>query len=171
MKNDITIIVGTDKNNAIGKDNDIPWYIPEDFKYFRERTMDKPLVLGRRTWESLPKKPLPNRNHYIITRNEDYEILTDSEDGIESVMFFNNLEDALNAARLEQKEIMVIGGAEIYKQALPYTDKILRTLIDLEVHGDTYFPIITEDFELVRSDSNLSSEGVKYTFETYERKL
>jgi dihydrofolate reductase len=161
----ITIIVATDKNNVIGNENDIPWHIPEDFKYFKEQTMNKPIILGRKTWESLPRKPLPNRIHYIISRNENYDV-TEYKD----VYCFNSLEDAINQAKIEQQEIMIIGGAEIYKQALPFTDKILRTLIDLEVQGDTYFPEIPKEFELTNSIKMLSQDDIKFYFETYERK-
>lgn len=119
-------------NRVIGKDNQIPWHLPEDLKQFQETTMGYPLIMGRKTFESIGR-PLPGRRTIIITRNKDYP-----EKG---VTVAGNLEQALELCRGNDK-VFIAGGGEIFRQALPIADTIILTTLDREVEGDVFFPEI-----------------------------
>ena len=123
----ISLIVAMAKNRVIGKDNAMPWHIPEDFKYFKETTMGRPIVMGRKTYESLGRL-LPGRENRIVTRQKDYRV--------EGAQVFHSLEEACRG----QGEIFVIGGAEIYQAAMSMADRIYITLVDREFEGDAVFP-------------------------------
>lgn len=130
------LIVAMDRKRVIGRDNSLPWHIPEDLRHFRELTMGKPLVMGRRTWESIGR-PLPGRPSLVISRDPAF-----AADGAE---VFRSLEAALQraeslAARSGADEIMVIGGAQIYAEALPRVARLYITEVHAEVPGDTWFP-------------------------------
>jgi len=132
--NELTIIVAAGENNAIGKDNDLIWHLSDDLKRFKSLTNGHHIIMGRKTFESFPK-PLPNRTHIVITRQEDYKAPS-------GVIIVNSLEDALDAARLD-KQPFIIGGGEIYKQAMPLVDKIEITRVHSEFKdADTFFPEI-----------------------------
>lgn len=127
-----SIIVAKAKNNVIGKDNDLVWNLPADQKYFRNTTMGHYVIMGRKTFESLPK-PLPGRVNIIITRNRDYKK--------EGAVVFNQLEDAFSFASSQgQQEVFILGGGEIYKKTLATVDKLYITEIDADFKGDTFFP-------------------------------
>lgn len=133
-QSNITLIVAAGEDNAIGKDNDLIWHLSDDLKRFKGLTNDHHIIMGRKTFESFPK-PLPNRTHIVITRQDNYQVPN-------GVIVVNNLEDAFDAAR-NDKQPFVIGGGEIYKQAMPFASKIELT----RVHGsfenaDTFFPEI-----------------------------
>ncbi len=160
----ISIIVAVDKNLGIGKNNSIPWDIPEDLKRFKDLTTGHPVIMGRKTWESIPEKfrPLPNRENIIISRNTDY-----SASGAKTG---ESIEQAIDTAKnLEGgEEIFIIGGGEIYKQALPHTDRLYLTIIDANLETDTSFPEYSEfKKEIYREDKE--SNGFRYTFLTLER--
>ncbi len=130
----ISIVAAVAKNNVIGSKNDLPWYIPEDLKRFKELTTGHTVLMGRKTYESIIKrlgKPLPNRNNIIITRQNNYK----APEGVEA---YSSLDDALAAHR--DDEIFVIGGAAIFKETLPLADRLYITHIDKEYEGDVYFP-------------------------------
>ena len=110
----ITLIAAAAENNALGKDNDLLWHLPEDFKRFKQITSGHYIIMGRKTFESFPK-PLPNRTHIIITRQKEY--LADG------CLVVHSLEEALEISP-QNEEVFIIGGAQIYKQALPFADKI-----------------------------------------------
>ncbi len=130
----ISIIAAIGKNNELGKENKLLWSLPADMKHFREITSGHTVIMGRKTFESIGK-PLPNRKNIVITRDENYK-----KEGIEVV---HSLEDAISIARQGLAEIFVIGGAEIYKQALPVADKLYITHVDAEnKNADTFFPEI-----------------------------
>lgn len=137
LKNsEITLIVAAGEDNAIGKDNDLIWHLSDDLKRFKSLTNGHHIIMGRKTFESFPK-PLPNRTHIVITRQDNYQV----PDG---VIVVNNLEDAFDAAR-NDKQPFVIGGGEIYKQAMPFADKIELTRVHESFHdADTFFPEINE---------------------------
>ena len=118
------------ENRVIGNDNSLPWYLPADLKHFKAMTVGKPIIMGRKTWESLPGK-LPERPHIVISSNPDYEA--------EGCLVVPSLDHALRAAG-DVPEIMVVGGAMLYAQALPLADKIYLTLVETEAEGDTVFP-------------------------------
>jgi dihydrofolate reductase len=129
----VALIVAVAENGVIGRDNALPWRIPEDMKWFKARTMGKPCVMGRKTWESFPKRPLPGRTNIVVTRDPAYRA--------EGAVVVSSLQAALDVAAGEDPdEIMVLGGAEIYAQALPLADRIYLTSVHGEVAGDTTFP-------------------------------
>src|SRR3989339_1546089 len=129
----ISIIVGMTKTGVIGKDNKLPWHIPDDLQNFKLLTEGKVVIMGRKTFESLPKKfrPLPNRHNMIISR---------SQDQIEGAEVCTSIEQALEKGKSFQKDIFVIGGAAIFTQALPFVDTMFISYIKKEYEGDIYFP-------------------------------
>lgn len=131
----ISLIAAIAQNNCIGKNNTLPWHIPEDFKHFKTVTKGHPVLMGRKTWESLPEKsrPLPNRKNIVITRQTDYVV----PEGVER---FHTVEEAVAAHPNE--EIMVIGGAEIYRQTIGIADTLYITHVNQTVDGDAFFPEI-----------------------------
>lgn len=125
----ISLVVAMAKHRVIGKDKQMPWHLPADLAHFKKITLGKPVIMGRKTFESIGK-PLPGRRNIVITRQET------KIDGCE---VFHSLEQALSAVAHE-KEIMVIGGGSLYRQALPLAHRLYLTFIDLDVAGDTFFP-------------------------------
>lgn len=124
------------RNRTIGRNNALPWHLPEDLKFFKRVTMGKPIIMGRKTWESIGR-PLPGRCNIVISRNKNFQA-----DGIETV---NSLQQAISLAeQISQRdgvdEVCVIGGAEIYAQALPLADRLYLTQVHADVEGDTFFP-------------------------------
>ena len=160
----VALVAAVARGGVIGRDSGIPWRLPEDMQRFRTITMGHPVVMGRRTWESLPDqfRPLPGRGNVVVTRNSDW-----SAQGADRA---GSIEDALRLLEGEDT-VFVIGGGEIYAAALPSADELLLTEIDAEIEGDTYFPNWDpDDFEEVARERNVSSEGVPFSFVTYERR-
>jgi len=143
----IAHIAAISKNNCIGQDNALPWHLPEDLQHFKNLTNGRVVLMGRKTWESLPAKfrPLPNRKNIIITRQTDYSV----PDGVE---VYQNIDEALDARR--EKDIMIIGGAQIYKQTMSKADTLYITQVKQTVAGDAYYPEINPDIwkEVERED-------------------
>ena len=131
----VSLIWAMADNRVIGINNSLPWKLPADMKWFRKQTMGKPIIMGRLTFESFGAKPLPGRRNIIITRNTNYQAK-----GIEVA---SSIEDALEMT-CDVDEVMIIGGASIYKQALPLANRLYMTLVHTDVEGDAWFP----DFEL-----------------------
>ena len=129
----IAFVVAVSRNGVIGRAGGLPWHISTDLKRFKAITMGKPLIMGRKTWESLPKKPLPGRLNIVITRQKNYLA--------EGAVVVSDVASALAAAG-EVEEICVIGGGEIFTKFLAKADRIYLTEVDLEVEGDTRFPVI-----------------------------
>lgn len=127
----ISYVVAVSRNGVIGREGGLPWHISSDLKRFKEITMGKPVVMGRKTWDSLPRKPLPGRRNIVITRQPGF-----TADGAEVVA---TPEQAL-ALCAGEPEVAVIGGGEIYRLFWPMVDRIYLTEVDLEVDGDTHFP-------------------------------
>lgn len=161
-----SIIVAVSKNNMIGKDNSIPWFIPEDLKRFKEITMGKKMIMGRKTFESLPGV-LPGRKHIILTRNKDYKV--DNE----NVEVYYDFDDLINKFKNSEEEIFIIGGSEIYNKFYKHANKLFLTEVDLEVDGDTTFPVIDlNEWDLVNSSSkNISKSNIAYIYKDFTRKL
>jgi dihydrofolate reductase len=136
----VAIHVAIAKNGVIGSDGGLPWRLSTDMKRFKAGTMGKPIVMGRKTWESFPKRPLPGRQNIVITRDRDYRA--------EGADIVHSLDDALALARVRGRcapgtdEICIIGGGEIYAQALPVADTLHVTHVMAEPDGDTRFPAI-----------------------------
>jgi dihydrofolate reductase len=160
----ISAIVATAKNNVIGKDNQIPWYLPADLKYFKKTTLNHHVIMGRKSFQSIGR-PLPKRTNIVITRNAFF-----TATGVQVV---HSIDEALHKALLQgEQEAFIIGGAEIYRQSMPYWDRVYLTRVDLEVEGDTYFPELDpEEWTCVSSEPQEPDEKNKfpYTFEVYER--
>jgi dihydrofolate reductase len=131
----VSLIVAMDKNWLIGANGRLPWHLPDDMKWFREQTMGKPVIMGRKTYESIPEKyrPLPGRHNIVLTRHQVYED--------EHVTIVHNIQSAVAAAG-DAAEIVIIGGAELYTQLLSQADCLYLTCIDAEFEGDAYFPEI-----------------------------
>lgn len=157
----VSLIVAMADNNAIGVDNQLPWHLPADLKYFKAVTMGKPIIMGRKTFESIGR-PLPGRQNIVITRNQDW-----SSDGVTIV---RSTEQAVAAAS-PVDEVMVIGGAEIYRAMLPSVNKLYVTEVALSVEGDAFFPNIdpAEWQEVSREPHAAEADKPAYAFVTYER--
>ena len=156
----ISIIVAIAKNNVIGKDNKLLWHISEDLKRFKKITTDKKMIMGRKTFESLPGI-LPNREHIVITRDENFKVDSDK------VIIEHDLDLVIKKYLKSKDEIFIIGGAEIYKQCLPCAQKLYLTRIDEIFEGDTYFPEVNyDDYSTVYTSNEFVDEknGLKYTF-------
>jgi dihydrofolate reductase len=160
----VSIVAAVARNGVIGRDNSIPWRIPEDLTRFRELTTGHPVVMGRRTWDSLPERfrPLPGRRNVVVTRDSEWRA-----DGAERAA---SLADALvlvsGAPRL-----FVIGGGQLYAEALPLADELLLTEIDSDIEGDTLFPSWERaSFEEVSREEHVSVTGLPFAFATYRRK-
>ncbi len=141
----ISIIVAMSKNYGIGKNNQLPWHLPNDLKRFKQITMGHPVVMGRKTFESILValgKPLPGRDNLILTSSLKFNEVPNSQVG--DYQCFNNIDTLLKhlKANYVDKEIMIIGGAEVYKQFLPLANKIYLTLVDTVLDADVYFPEI-----------------------------
>lgn len=163
----VAMIVAMAKNRVIGVEGQLPWYLPEDLKFFKRMTQAKPLVMGRKTFASIGK-PLPNRLNIVVTRQEAF-----AHDG---VRVCHDLPAALALADQQAtieaaEEIMVMGGGEIYRQAMPYATRLYVTEVDIEVEGDAYFPLLdsSEWRETQRVAGQPNEQQPDYAFVTYER--
>jgi dihydrofolate reductase len=159
----ITLIAAAAENNALGKDNDLLWHLPNDFKRFKEITSGHHIIMGRKTFESFPK-PLPNRTHIIITRQKEYLV--------ENCIVVHSLENAIAIAP-QNEEVFIIGGAQIYEQSIPLADKIDLTRVHTSLDADAFFPEFdTSEWNLVFSEKHFKDEKHQYdfTFETYLKK-
>lgn len=151
----IALVLAVARNGVIGRNGGLPWRISSDLKRFKETTLGKPVIMGRKTWESLPRKPLSGRRNIVITRDPRYEA-----EGAEVV---GGLDEALAcAAQSGGDEICIIGGAEIYRQALPLADRLYLTEVDLAPEGDAYFPSI-DDTEWRETAREVHERGEKDT--------
>jgi dihydrofolate reductase len=161
--NQISLVVAVSENNAIGKDNQLLWHLPADLKHFKNITTGHVIIMGRKTFDSIGK-PLPNRRNIVITRQQELQL-----EGAEVV---NSLEDAIQLAENE-KEIFVIGGAQIYEQAMAICHRIYLTRVHQYFDGDAFFPAIDEQiWKEVAKEDHLPDEKNKfaYTFATLERR-
>lgn len=163
IKNELTIIAAASKNNVIGLDNKLVWDIPRDLKRFKDLTQGHAVIMGRKTFESLPN-PLPYRTNIVVTRNTDYK-----HDG---VIVCKSIDEALNHCKNDSQPF-VIGGGEIYSQTINIVDKIELTRVFKNYKGDAYFPSIPlEKFKLVNEETYefKDIENIKYSFLTYIKK-
>lgn len=159
-----TIIAAAAENDALGKDNDLVWHLPDDFKRFKALTTNHFIIMGRKTFESFPK-PLPNRTHIIITRQNNYTIP-------EGCIVVSSLQKAMDLCPKED-ENFIIGGGQIYKQSIELSDKIELTRVHTTVEADTFFPKIEDDkWSLINSVHHPKDEKHKFdfTYLTYVRK-
>jgi dihydrofolate reductase len=171
----LSLIVAAAENNCIGINNNLPWYLPEDLKYFKQVTMGKPIIMGRKTWESIGR-PLPGRTNIVITRNENYP----EPEGVRVVRTLDAaMELAEAVAEIDgAEELMVIGGAGIYELCLPKADRLYFTRVHAEVEGDAFFPEVDWNQWKLLGEEHHKAEGghgedanrYDYTFCVYDRK-
>jgi dihydrofolate reductase len=167
------------RTRALGKGNDLLFKIPEDLKRFRDITRGHPVIMGRKTWESLPdaSRPLPGRTNIIVSRNTTYQPMTlfshmgKKCHGSTCVHTAQSIRDAIQQARETPgaEETFVIGGSEIFSLALPYTDRLYLTLVESDTEGDVYFPEYEKAFTKKVSEEHSETDGLRYRFVTLER--
>ena len=160
----LALVAACARSGVIGIDNKLPWHLPEDMKFFRETTRGKPVIMGRKTWESLPDafRPLPGRLNIVVSRNPDFHA--------EGGAVVGSLPEAVAAAG-NAEIACVIGGAEIYRQALPLADRLILTEIDRDYAGDAFFPAFDQaEWQEVSRDVRVSESGLPFAFVTYERR-
>ncbi|KKQ45408.1 MAG: Dihydrofolate reductase [Candidatus Moranbacteria bacterium GW2011_GWC2_37_8] len=151
----ISIICAIAENRAIGKNNQLLWHIPEDFKHFKNITSGHVILMGKKTFESIGK-PLPNRANIVITRDTNFSA--------EGIIVANSVEEAINKAKeIEKEEVFIIGGGQIYQQAMNMADKLYLTVVEGIFDADTFFPDYSE-FKNVVSERKSSDENFKYIF-------
>jgi dihydrofolate reductase len=160
----VSLVAAIAHGGVIGREGTVPWRLPEDLAYFRAVTMGQPVVMGRRTWDSLPDRfrPLPGRQNVVVTRDPSWD-----EEGAERA---GSLEEALRLVEGAER-VAVIGGGELYEAALPLADELLLTEVELEVDGDTFFPSLAPGaFEEVAREEHLSEDGTSFAFVRYSRR-
>ena len=160
MTPSLTLIVAYSDNRAIGRDNALPWRLPGDLAHFKRSTLGHPIILGRKTWDSLGR-PLPGRANIVVSRNPDF--------APEGAIVVASLEAAAQACG-DVAEAFVIGGAQIYAQALPLARRVLATEVHAQVEGDAFFPLLPA-FQWKESarERQPAENGYEYDFVTYER--
>ena len=158
----LTLIVAMAENSVIGRDGDLPWRLPEDLKHFKRVTLGKPVIMGRKTWDSLYAKPLPGRRNIVITRNPYFQT-----DGAETA---SSIKEAL-ARVAEAEEAVVIGGAMLFEDALPAARRFHLTEVHAAIEGDTFFPSFdrTHWREISRDDHPANGDSPAYSFVLLER--
>ncbi|HTG57375.1 MAG TPA: dihydrofolate reductase [Niabella sp.] len=161
----ISLVVAASNNNVIGKDNRLVWSLPDDMKHFKNVTWGMPVVMGRKTFESF-KRPLPGRKNIVLSNQKGLKI--------DGAIVLNSVKDvAFMVKEADVKELMVIGGGEIYKMYYPKANRIYMTRVDTVIEGDTHFPVIEEkEWKLVSSIQNKADDkrAFDYTYEVWERK-
>jgi dihydrofolate reductase len=174
----ISLIAAASTNNVIGKDNRLLWHLPNDMKFFKNTTWGMPVIMGRKTFEALAGDPLPGRFNFVITRNKDWAPEGNARDWAPEanarVTIAGDLAQALRlAAETDCKEAFVIGGGQIYAEAMPTADKIYLTRVHTIVEGDTWFPVIDERLWGLTSNMDFpvdEKHAFAYSFQVWERK-
>ncbi len=156
----IALVVAHSRNRVIGRDGGLPWRLPGDMRHFRELTTGHTVLMGRRTFESIPDsfRPLPDRRNLVLSSNPGYRA--------EGAEVFADLSSALEAC---DRDCFVIGGARTYEESLPLAGRLHATEIDADIEGDVYFPAIGTDWRLVEEGDTLSENDLTYRIRTYER--
>jgi dihydrofolate reductase len=160
----ISLLVAMDQKRTIGKDNDLPWHLPADLAFFKRVTMGHPIVMGRKTHESIGRA-LPGRTNIIVTRDKNYSA--------QDCKVIHSIEEIKNIEENKEDEVFVIGGAEIFNKAVHFADRLYITLIEETFAGDTFFPeIIEAEWELVSKEKGIKDEKnpYDYFFLLYKRK-
>ncbi|MDX1666915.1 MAG: type 3 dihydrofolate reductase [Saprospiraceae bacterium] len=160
----VSAIAAMAKNRAIGLDNEIPWYLPADLKYFKRTTLNHHIIMGRKSYEAIGR-PLPKRTNVIVTRNPFFVV--------SNALVVHSVEEALQLARDNgEEEAFIIGGGEIYRQSMVYWQRLYLTEVDCEVKGDVFFPELEPDrWRLISSEPHPADEKneFSYTFKVFER--
>lgn len=160
----IHLIYARAANGVIGLNNTMPWHLPEDLAHFKQLTSGNPVVMGRKTWDSLPERfrPLPGRTNIVVTRNADWSA--------EGVVRASSLEDALQQGAQFGDTVWVMGGAQIYAQALPLADVVEVTIIHQDFEGDAFAPTLGMQWHETSREDHISAKGLPFSFVRYERK-
>ncbi|MBK5279043.1 MAG: dihydrofolate reductase [Bacteroidia bacterium] len=164
----ISLIAALSKNRVIGKDNDLPWHLPDDMKYFMQTTKGRHVIMGRKNYDSIPEKfrPLPNRTNIIVTHQKDFKAA--------NCIVVHSIEEGIELAKKNnEQETFIIGGAEIYKLGLPISQRLYLTEIDAVIEGDTFFPEFKKQNLEEKSRAHHSSDtrhAHAFDFVVYERK-
>lgn len=157
-------IVAASENNVIGSHGDMPWHLPNDFKYFKNKTWGMPVIMGRKSYEAL-KESLPGRTNIVITKKTDFHP--------KGAFVLNNIEGAIEKAKeSDAKEIFIIGGGEIFKQTIGIVSRIYLTRVHATLEGDTYYPDIEKDLWKLVSEQSFPADdknNYPYTFEVWEK--
>lgn len=161
----ITLVVAASDNNVIGKDNQLLWHLPKDMRFFKNTTWGLPILMGRKTFESLGNKVLPGRLNLILSNQKNIKT--------NGATLVHSLQDAVNlAAKQDYKQLMVIGGGQIYELALPLAHTIMLTRVHTTIEGDAFFPALNEDWVKKESTFYNNDEKHSYSFdiECWQRK-
>jgi dihydrofolate reductase len=162
----IHLIFATSRNGVIGVNNQLPWHLPEDLAHFKTTTQGQTVLMGRRTWDSLPKKPLPNRLNLILTHQPNW-----TAPGAHAVHSINEALQVASQLTSSTQPIWVIGGAELYHLTLPIATKLVVTQIEQDVQGDTFAPHIdTTDWQVDSSSHHISQQRIPYTIQHYSKR-
>lgn len=160
----LSLIVAMDKNKVIGQDNDMPWHLPDDLKFFKKNTQNKTVIMGRKTFQSIGSKPLPNRRNIVISRNQSFEA--------NGAALYASVEQAVLSCS-KQEEVMIIGGGQLYKMMLPYATRLYLTHVEASIEGDTIFPSwSSDDWQETNSEYHPVDEKhlFAFTFKTYQKR-
>lgn len=162
----VSAIVAATENWVIGRDNEIPWYLSNDFKYFKKTTMHHHVIMGRKTYHSIGR-PLPKRTNIVLTRDAFYII--------QNCVMAHSIQEALEIALDNgEEEVFIIGGGNIYKESFPLLDRVYLTVVHTELEGDTFFPVLDENewIEVSTSERHNANEknDFDFTFKVFERK-
>lgn len=163
----IHLIYARAANGVIGKDNAMPWHLPEDLAHFKQLTHGCAVVMGRKTWDSLPARfrPLPGRTNIVVTRQADWQ----AEPASEAVVRASSLEDALRIGQHISSDVWVMGGAQIYAQALPLADSVEVTEIGRDYEGDAFAPELGVQWKEAQRSDHVAASGLAYSFVRYTR--
>ncbi|MDR0234253.1 MAG: dihydrofolate reductase [Zoogloeaceae bacterium] len=163
----LSLIAALARERVIGADNRLPWHLPEDLRRFRELTWGHCVLMGRKTWESLPEKfrPLPGRRNLVLSHQPDYVA-----SGAERVSSIPAALEKLAGESAATEDLFVIGGEQVYRAALPFAERLLLTEIDLPVAGDAWFPAFSaSEWREIRREERVSEAGISFSFVTYAR--
>lgn len=163
----IQLIYARAANGVIGNDNTMPWHLPEDLAHFKELTRGCAVIMGRKTWDSLPPRfrPLPGRTNIVVTRQTDWQ----PEPVSDKVVRAASLEEALKLGQALSPDVWVMGGAQIYAQALPLAQAVEVTEIGRDYEGDAYAPELGAEWQPVSRSEHVSAKGLPYSFVRFER--
>ena len=158
------LIYARARNGVIGKDNQMPWHLPEDLAHFKRVTLGQPVIMGRKTWDSLPARfrPLPGRLNSVVTRQTDWQ----SDGALRAA----SIEDAMRLCG-DAPDAWIMGGAEIYRQAEPLASTAVVTEIDQDFEGDAFAPTLGPAWSELHREAHTSASGMAYAFVTYQRRL
>ena len=164
----LSVIVAMAHNRVIGLNNQMPWHLPADLAWFKKNTLNKPVIMGRKTFESIGR-PLPNRHNIVISRQ-----IESIDNKISNVSWVKSIDEAISLAQKQQPdEVFIIGGGNIYQQVLPLIERLYLTHIDAELQGDTYFPdYLPEQWQVIYQEDHQADEknSYPYQFQILQRK-